>query len=471
MQRSMTVKRSAHPVWLAVAWLGLALGLLLASPKMAAAQPGPWPSDGEWIRLEDDPNDDCSGTTGEPDHREVTHRYYLLDDEWLYLRMCTQEPAGWAVDRPGDHLDARYKWFIDTDGDAYITGTNAREAEFVLLVEDRGDNSWAWNSGSFWSGGHGGEDQRGEQYLLDDSSDNGNHNEWIGGTPPHYIFNTLSTPSACYRYTRASDSQPLAPVAATAQVSDQGDTADIGFRIASDGTLPDCADYVDMYVRRTALGEPSSLCLLSAVDGEGGNLDQSPDCDRISAASCILITEPTGTLEVVEDVVPDDASTSWVLTVNGPTRFQHTLSGDGRTGLQRVNTGDYAIVQAAGDGTDLDSYSTSWFCSRCTAPGVCQEGPGTGDTIRVFVGEGDEVVCTFTNERKRGRLEIWENVVPDDPGAWWEFDVTGPSAFHCAGGGDFGCSSMVNAGEYTIVESAADGTNLDDYETTWQCAI
>ncbi len=471
MQRSMTAERSAHRVWLAGAGLALALSLLAASARTAAAQPGSWPGDREWIRLEDDPNDDCGGTTGEPDHREVTQRYYLLDDEWLYLRMCTQEPAGWAAHKPGDYWDARYKWFIDTDGDAYITGTNARDAEFVLLVEDRGDNSWAWNSVRFWSGDYGGEDQRGEQYLLDDSDGNGNHNEWIGGTPPHYIFNTLSTPSTWYKYTRASDSQPLAPVGATAQISDRGDTADIGFRIANDGTLPYCADHVDMYVSRAALGGPSSLCLLSAVDGEGGNLDQSPDCDRITAASCVVITEPTGMLEVVEDVVPDDASTNWVLTVSGPTRFQHNLTGDGRTGLQTVNTGDYTIVQAAGEDTDLDDYNTSWFCSRCTAPGVCQGEPGTGTTSHVFVGEGEEVVCTFTNERKRGRLEIWEKVVPDDPGTSWEFDVSGPSAFHCVGVGDFGCSSMVNAGDYSIVETASDGTNLDDYETRWECAV
>jgi hypothetical protein len=250
MQRSMTAERSAHRVWLALAGLGLALSLLVASARTAAAQPGSWPSSGEWIRLEDDPNDDCGGTRGEPDHREVTQRYYLLDDEWLYLRMCTQEPAGWAADRRGDRWDARYKWFIDTNGDAYITGTNARDAEFVLLVEDRGDNSWAWDSASFWSGRHGGEDQRGEQYLLDDTGGSGNHNEWIGGNPPHYVFNTLSTPSAWYKYARASDNQPLAPVGTTAQVSDRGSTADIGFRIANDGTLPNCVHYVDMYVSR-----------------------------------------------------------------------------------------------------------------------------------------------------------------------------------------------------------------------------
>jgi len=475
MRTSERVECNARRVWLAVAGLVLVLGLLAAWAQPAAAQPEAWPTNGEWILLDDDSNDDCGGTPGEPDHREVTRTYYHLNDEWLYLRMCTQEPAGWAADGPGEFNDARYKWFIDTNGDATVSGTSANDAEFVLMLEDRGDNTYAWNDASFWSGGDGGEEQRGEQYLLDDTDDNGDHNEWIGGSPPHYVFNTLSTPSVWYKYTRASDSQPVAPVGATAQVSDQGDTADIGFRITNDGTLPECTDYVDMYVSLAALGEPESLCLLWAVNGEGGNLDQSPDCDRMTAVACILITEPTGYLEVVKDLDPAGDPGLFDLTIDSVTHADDV--GDaGTTGKQMVSAGAdqpelHTVGEVAGTDTSLDDYNIDIACVDAAGADVDATQQDDSAQWSVPVYDGDDIVCTITNVHKTGSLEVRKDVVPDDPNTRWQFDAIGPSTLSCGGGGDFACAALVSTGAYTIVESAGDSTNLDDYATAWECTI
>jgi hypothetical protein len=90
----------------------------------------------------------------------------------------------------------------------------------------------------------------------------------------------------------------------------------------------------------------------------------------------------------------------------------------------------------------------------------------------LVITNGDVVTCTFTNTRKTGSLQIFKNVVPDDPATNWDFGVTGPTPFNCSIAGDGSCTAQtVFTGNYTIVETAGANTNLDDYTTTYACTV
>ena len=84
-----------------------------------------WPSN--WIKIDTDPNEDGS----KDDYRDVQFCYYNFDDNYLYLR---QQCYGYP------HLDtSRYKWFIDLDCNAYLSGGNIIEGEYLLFLEDTND--------------------------------------------------------------------------------------------------------------------------------------------------------------------------------------------------------------------------------------------------------------------------------------------------------------------------------------------
>ncbi|MEM4462060.1 MAG: hypothetical protein QW695_04230, partial [Candidatus Bathyarchaeia archaeon] len=55
---------------------------------------------------------------------------------------------------------ARYKWFIDFDGNLYVSGGNVIDAEYLLFVEDTDD------------------DGVGELYLLFDQDGNSDFDEY-----------------------------------------------------------------------------------------------------------------------------------------------------------------------------------------------------------------------------------------------------------------------------------------------------
>ena len=98
---------------------------LMISDVYASSTPT-WPS--SWIQIDWDKNE--NGWLD--DWRDVEYAYYNFDSDYLYLRLkCYAKPGSqW----PGG--DARYKWFIDLDGNLSVSGGNVIEAEYLLFVED-----------------------------------------------------------------------------------------------------------------------------------------------------------------------------------------------------------------------------------------------------------------------------------------------------------------------------------------------
>jgi len=170
-----------------------------------------WPT--TWILVDTDPGED--GTSD--DYRDVHYVYFNTDPDYIYLRQECYGPAGWT------YGNARYKFWFDLDCNAYISGGNLIEGEFLFFVEDIND------------------DNIGEIYLLEDLDNDGMFSEWEG--PPDYYSSGLITDS----------------------------------NIAGYQIVGNC---VDLYLDLDEIVNPYDGCIVWATDQENPNLDQAPNTDR-----------------------------------------------------------------------------------------------------------------------------------------------------------------------------------------------
>lgn len=193
--------------------------LLLASSSFcffrASAQPSGWPT--SWIQFDWDKNENGWAD----DWRDVEYAYYQYDTNYLFLKFkCYAMPGSEWPDKEG-----RYKWFIDLDGDLYVSGGNIFNSEYLLFVEDTDH------------------DGSGEQFLLSDTNNDGNYGEYEPWPPANYANYMITNPSVG------------------------------GFRIVA-------VNQIEMYISLAAIGNPSSYWLGWATDQANPNLDQAPTTDR-----------------------------------------------------------------------------------------------------------------------------------------------------------------------------------------------
>jgi len=124
-------------------------------------------------------------------------------------------------------------------------------------------------------------------------------------------------------------------------------------------------------------------------------------------SDCVLISETRGNLEIIKNVVPDDATTNWGISVNGPTLLTDTLIGDDSTGIKAVSGGTYTVTETGVLGTDISKYNSSWSC--VTNGGTPFTGSGSFIS-NLSVSTGSIVICTFKNELKEGTITVYKDV-------------------------------------------------------------
>ena len=94
---------------------------------------------------------------------------------------------------------------------------------------------------------------------------------------------------------------------------------------------------------------------------------------------------------------------------------------------------------------------------------------GDGNEVTFRPDPGDDIVCTFTNTRKTGQLEVVKMLDPaTDPGSF-DLLIDGNVEREAAGHDDGTGPVLVETGDHTVAEEGADGTDPDDYNTTLEC--
>ena len=75
--------------------------------------------------------------------------------------------------------------------------------------------------------------------------------------------------------------------------------------------------------------------------------------------------------------------------------------------------------EIAGTTPTLADYQKSIECKDSNGTGsvVATVGPDSAGPLNVTVGYGDDIVCTITNTRETGKLEVVKDLIPsNDPG-------------------------------------------------------
>jgi PKD repeat protein len=252
------------------------IGMVLpaTSPPPVAAQPSAWPT--AWEGLDTDDDGSCEAFRNVLDTNGDGYAlYYDVDSDYIYLRMETASSPGW----PGTDVkgEARYKWWFDTQGtSAYVHGTTVEDAEFLLILEDRTDTSDV----------DGNRDLLGELTFMDDLANIGFAKRWNKGGSGAYITGTPDNGGNSTLWMRELGT------GTNGTGGPQGVMiGEIGYRINDTATG---GYFVDMYVSRAALGDPTSLCIIWATDNQNPNLDQAPNCDRPEQPNCIMLGKDYG---------------------------------------------------------------------------------------------------------------------------------------------------------------------------------
>src|SRR3954451_18855711 len=120
----------------------------------------------------------------------------------------------------------------------------------------------------------------------------------------------------------------------------------------------------------------------------------------------ITNTRNQGTIEVIKDFV----GTSGLVDLQVDNVDKVTDVGDnGTTGAVTVDTGNHSVGETAGTGTDLTLYTSSVICKD--AQNVTVAG-GNGTSLSgIAVGKNDTIVCTITNTRNQGKIELQKHWV------------------------------------------------------------
>jgi hypothetical protein len=224
----------------------------------------------------------------------------------------------------------------------------------------------------------------------------------------------------------------------------------------------------------TAWGYGSETQKLTDPDGAPG------DRFGVSVAWGNTIVVGPGSARVFVQAPAAIAVTKQLLPASDPGRFDLRIggtlvkagAGNGDSGSIGVAAGTYRVSESAAAGTSLSDYSTSIACMVNGNPGPAADGT---THLEVTVATGDNLACTITNRRK-ATVTLTKHLLPvSDAG---RFDLKLSSGMSTlvrvvktsAGDGDSG-SIQVAPGTWTVLESAASGTNLSDYVSSIACTL
>jgi hypothetical protein len=199
---------------------------------------------------------------------------------------------------------------------------------------------------------------------------------------------------------------------------------------------------------------PAGWDLSSATCSDGSppsNIDVGPS----ETVTCTFTNRRRGQIVVVKDATPDDPQ-DFSFTAGGglsPSSFQLDDDSDGtlsstRTFADVVPGAGYSVAESVPSGWD----QTSATCSDGSPPS------------NIDVAPAETVTCTFAN-RKRGRIVVVKDAIPDDP---QDFSFTAggglsPSSFQLDDDSDGTLSNtqtftdVVPGSGYSIAESAPPG--------------
>lgn len=214
----------------------------------------------------------------------------------------------------------------------------------------------------------------------------------------------------------------------------------------------------------TALSDyTSSISCSDGSSGTGTSLSGITVTNASNVTCTITNTRKTGTLQVLKALSPSTDPGTFDLTVDGTTQATGVGNGGG-TSVLTLPTGSHSFAEAAASGTSLTDYTASVSCTGGATP------TAGGGGWSVTLTENQNVVCTITNTRKTGTLQVLKATVPtNDPGRF-DLLVDGTTRVSDVANGGGTTAITVPTGDHTFAEAAGTGTTLTQYSASASCA-
>ncbi len=227
------------------------------------------------------------------------------------------------------------------------------------------------------------------------------------------------------------------------------------------GTDTDLADYQKSIVCKDDNGSGATVAETSGDDAGPLTVPVAYGDDIV----CVITnTRETGKLEVTKSLSPDTDPGRFNLEIDGDTPNLGSVNvGDGgTTGEQTLNTGDHNVGESGVVGTDLGDYAKSIVCKDQNGSGdvVAQTDTDSPGPLTVPVAYNDDIVCTISNSRETGKIEVQKSLSPtDDPGLF-NLQIDGTTDPDAGNVGDLGSTGeeTVNTGSHDVGETAGTGT-------------
>mgnify|MGYP002137688533 CR=1 FL=1 len=216
----------------------------------------------------------------------------------------------------------------------------------------------------------------------------------------------------------------------------------------------------------TKLGDYAAS--LSCVDSANGNAPVIPTAGsvQVDAGDAVVCTftntRTTGNLTLTK-VVVDPLASSHTFDLLAGAKVVVDEAVNGSTGSTTVNTGPVTVSES---GANLGQYATSIVCTEDGEP-VARANDAS--SLQIDVEVGANVVCTFTNTRRTGTIEVRKQLVPaNDPGT---FDLSIDGTVRTVGAGHNGTTGaiVVIPGVHAVAEKGSPTNASLDYLPTLAC--
>ncbi|MBI1898386.1 MAG: hypothetical protein HYS04_17910 [Acidobacteria bacterium] len=227
------------------------------------------------------------------------------------------------------------------------------------------------------------------------------------------------------------------------------------------GTNTSLANY-DSSMSCSANGNPTPIAT--------GTTSASFTMPDASVSCTVTNTRKTRQVTLAKVCVPDSDGGVFNLTINGTTE-------NGKTCGQSMTKNDTAVGESItvseteGTNTLLSNYTISL---TCTSNGSTIASAATSSTS--FTMPDASVSCTVTNTRKKYTVTLTKVLNPPTDGGLFNLVIKSNGAVlnSASGVGNNGQVQFDVAGgtpSVTVEEAAANGTNLAQYVTTWNCNV
>ncbi|HET8777380.1 MAG TPA: isopeptide-forming domain-containing fimbrial protein [Candidatus Limnocylindria bacterium] len=230
--------------------------------------------------------------------------------------------------------------------------------------------------------------------------------------------------------------------------------------VTDDGGASTCADFSFAVNGGNPVAFESDCSNSMTVDaGSYSVVEADSDGYQASYANCSQIAVPNGgsatctitnddepgTLTVVKEIIGGDLGCddfSFAANGGNPTNFEADCSN-----TMTVPAGSYSVVETA-----VSGWTTTYDnCSRIAIP------------------NGGSAICTITNTRNTGTVEVVKHLATDGDDGLFDLLVDGSVAKADAGDGDSTGSLTLETGTHSVGEAAGTGTSLADYAGEIEC--